>query len=61
MSLSPAMGQSFVNFRFHLKGNEHTASRLRGAWVLQAHGEGWRIRLHHFSNVPVQSPLESSR
>ncbi|MFY9183833.1 hypothetical protein [Limnohabitans sp.] len=49
-----------MKFRFHLKGDEHTASRLRGAWVPQAHGEGWRIRLHHFSTVPVQPPLGSS-
>ncbi|PUE50255.1 hypothetical protein B9Z47_00320 [Limnohabitans sp. 2KL-1] len=55
------MGQGFVNFKFHLKGDEHTTSRLRGAWVLQAHAEGWRIRLHHFSTEPVQPPLGSSR
>ena len=55
------MGQGFVNFRFHLKGDEHTTSRLRGAWVLHAHAGCWRIRLHHFSTVPVQPPLGSSR
>ena len=50
-----------MNFRFHLKGDEHTASRLRGAWVPQAHGEGWRIRYGEGRRSVTDGPFAETK
>jgi len=52
--------QGDVHFKFHLSGDEHTRTHMRGTLVLVKRNEGWRILDHHFSAVPEAPPLGRS-
>ena len=49
--------QGVVHFTFHLAGDQHTASTLRGTLVLRQQAGPWRILEHHFSADPEAPPL----
>lgn len=51
------MAQGFGEFDFLLVGNKSTQSRLRTTLVICRDAGVWKIRAHHFSNIPEAPPL----
>ncbi|VXC80704.1 conserved hypothetical protein [Burkholderia sp. 8Y] len=51
------LAQGFGEFLFVLGGDRQSRSRLRTTLVIaREHGE-WKIRQHHFSNIPESPPI----
>ena len=52
------IAQGFGIFRFELIGGRQTGATMRTSLLLEQRANRWRIRQHHFSAIPVKTPID---